>query len=81
MSIEVMNEDDGKVAGKPAVFKGTDYSLVRTIVALVLWLGAIHFNVALVLASLLLFPIHIAVVFVSSPRSLVSLLVLDSYQI
>ncbi|XP_042442514.1 diacylglycerol O-acyltransferase 2D-like [Zingiber officinale] len=61
MSIDVMNEDDGKVAGKPAVFKRTDYSLLRTIVALVLLLGAIHFNVALVLAALLLFPAHIAI--------------------
>ncbi|KAG6472821.1 hypothetical protein ZIOFF_070299 [Zingiber officinale] len=71
MSIEVMNEDDGKVAGKPAVFKRTDYSLLRTIVALVLLLGAIHFNVALVLAALLLFPAHIAIAFVSSRRSFV----------
>ncbi|KAH7674014.1 Diacylglycerol acyltransferase protein [Dioscorea alata] len=43
-------------AGSPAMFKGTDYSLPRTMVALALWLGAIHFNVVLVLVALLFLP-------------------------
>ncbi|PKA60384.1 Diacylglycerol O-acyltransferase 2 [Apostasia shenzhenica] len=45
---------------EPAVFRGTDYSLVRTMVALAIWLGTIHFNAVLVLASLLLLPPRVA---------------------
>ncbi|KAG2653462.1 hypothetical protein PVAP13_1NG458000 [Panicum virgatum] len=43
-----------------AVFRGTAYSPLRTTVALALWLGAIHFNAFLVLASLFLFPRRVA---------------------
>ncbi|RCV08050.1 hypothetical protein SEVIR_1G300400v4 [Setaria viridis] len=43
-----------------AVFRGTAYAPLRTTVALALWLGAIHFNVFLVLASLFLFPRRVA---------------------
>ncbi|XP_020090881.1 diacylglycerol O-acyltransferase 2-like [Ananas comosus] len=45
---------------EPAVFRGTEYSLVRTIVALAVWLGGIHLNVALVLTALLLLPARLA---------------------
>ncbi|CAA7397991.1 unnamed protein product [Spirodela intermedia] len=51
----------GAVAAEPSVFRGTAYSAVRTTVALAIWLGSIHFNVALVLAALLLFPSRIAI--------------------
>ncbi|CAA6661615.1 unnamed protein product [Spirodela intermedia] len=53
----------GAVAAEPSVFRGTAYSAVRTTVALAIWLGSIHFNVALVLAALLLFPSRIAIGF------------------
>ncbi|CAN6274690.1 unnamed protein product, partial [Urochloa humidicola] len=43
-----------------AVFRGTAYAPLRTTVALALWLGAIHFNAFLVLASLFLFPRRLA---------------------
>ncbi|KQK01007.1 diacylglycerol O-acyltransferase 2D isoform X2 [Brachypodium distachyon] len=42
------------------VFKATAYSPLRTTVALALWLGGIHLNVVLVLASLFLLPRRIA---------------------
>ncbi|WOL12036.1 diacylglycerol O-acyltransferase 2 [Canna indica] len=54
----VTGEGDGN--GEPAVFQGTEYSLLRTILALTLWLGAIHFNIALILAALLLLPAGLA---------------------
>ncbi|XP_066377059.1 diacylglycerol O-acyltransferase 2D-like isoform X2 [Miscanthus floridulus] len=44
---------DGE-GGEARVFRCTDYSLPRTTLALTLWLGGIHFNVLLVLASLFL---------------------------
>ncbi|KAG8094422.1 hypothetical protein GUJ93_ZPchr0012g22025 [Zizania palustris] len=47
------------------VFRGADYSLPRTTVALALWLGGIHFNVVLVLASLFLFPLRVAALVVA----------------
>ncbi|PNT75993.1 hypothetical protein BRADI_1g42650v3 [Brachypodium distachyon] len=47
------------------VFRGTNYSLPRTIAALVLWLGGIHFNVLLILASLFLFPLRVAALVVA----------------
>ncbi|THU67532.1 hypothetical protein C4D60_Mb05t25640 [Musa balbisiana] len=54
------NGDHRKGGETPAVFQGTEYSPFRTIVALALWLGAIHFNAALVLATLLLLPLRLA---------------------
>ncbi|XXG57491.1 hypothetical protein AAC387_Pa03g4629 [Persea americana] len=42
------------------MFNRTEYSLFHTIVALAVWLGAIHFNVALVLAALVLLPFRLA---------------------
>ncbi|KAJ0969397.1 hypothetical protein J5N97_022274 [Dioscorea zingiberensis] len=54
------NREDSAGPGSPAVFKGTEYSLVRTMVALALWLGAIQLNVALVLAALFLLPFRLA---------------------
>lgn len=50
--------DDGTT-----VFRGTAYSPLRTTVALALWLGAIHFNAFLVLASLFLFPRRVAALY------------------
>ncbi|KAG1359019.1 putative Diacylglycerol O-acyltransferase 2 [Cocos nucifera] len=52
--------DNPTGAGEAAVYRGTEYSVVRTIVALALWLGLIHFNVALVLTALLLLPARLA---------------------
>ncbi|KAM0942887.1 putative diacylglycerol O-acyltransferase [Dioscorea sansibarensis] len=54
------NGDDRSGVGSSAVFKGKDYSLPWTMVALALWLGAIHFNVALVIAALLFLPSRLA---------------------
>uniref|UniRef100_A0A0E0A8Y9 Acyltransferase n=1 Tax=Oryza glumipatula TaxID=40148 RepID=A0A0E0A8Y9_9ORYZ len=51
--------------GGATVFRGADYSLPRTTVALALWLGGIHFNVLLVLASLFLFPLRVAAMVVA----------------
>ncbi|BAF19444.1 diacylglycerol O-acyltransferase 2D [Oryza sativa Japonica Group] len=51
--------------GGATVFRGADYSLPRTTVALALWLGGIHFNVFLVLASLFLFPLRVAAMVVA----------------
>ncbi|TVU11390.1 hypothetical protein EJB05_44975 [Eragrostis curvula] len=47
-------EGEGDGGGGARVFRCTDYSLPRTSLALALWLGGIHFNVVLVLASLFL---------------------------
>lgn len=58
-----MDEGNGehrKGGETPAVFQGTEYSPFRTTVALALWLGGIHFNAALVLATLLLLPLRLA---------------------
>lgn len=65
-----MDEDEASVSGdmgpgaeaegEAAVFRGTEYSVVRTTVALALWLGGIHFNAALVLTALLLLPARLA---------------------
>jgi hypothetical protein len=53
------------------VFRATAYSPLRTTVALALCLGAIHFNAALVLASLFLFPRRLAALYgLASPPSL-----------
>lgn len=51
--------------GGATVFRGTNYSLPRTIAALALWLGGIHFNVLLILASLFLFPLRLAALVVA----------------
>ncbi|XP_006656043.3 diacylglycerol O-acyltransferase 2D isoform X2 [Oryza brachyantha] len=56
---------EGDGAGGPTVFHGAGYSLPRTTVALALWLGGIHFNVLLVLASLFLFPLRVAALVVA----------------
>jgi hypothetical protein len=63
---------NGAAAGQRAddgttVFRGTAYSPLRTTVALALWLGAIHFNAFLVLASLFLFPRRVAALY-AAPR-------------
>ncbi|KAL5225120.1 hypothetical protein ABZP36_011759 [Zizania latifolia] len=55
----------GAGEGGAMVFRGADYSLPRTTVALALWLGGIHFNVVLVLASLFLFPLRVAALVVA----------------
>ncbi|KAK8926359.1 Diacylglycerol O-acyltransferase 2 [Platanthera zijinensis] len=57
-------EDVRQAAASPFVCKGTDYSLFRTTVALAVWVGAIHFNVVLVLLSLLLLPARAGILFV-----------------
>ncbi|XP_073011037.1 diacylglycerol O-acyltransferase 2D [Typha latifolia] len=59
-----VNKGNGKAADavEPTVFQGTDYSLIRTTVALAVWLGAIHFNVALALTALLFLPLRLAAV-------------------
>uniref|UniRef100_A0A0D9VK62 Acyltransferase n=1 Tax=Leersia perrieri TaxID=77586 RepID=A0A0D9VK62_9ORYZ len=60
------NNNNGEYGGGEAaedgstVFRGTAYSPLRTTVALALWLGSIHFNAFLLLASLFLFPRRLA---------------------
>ncbi|GFP95345.1 diacylglycerol o-acyltransferase 2 [Phtheirospermum japonicum] len=44
----------------PVEFKGTPGSIIHTILALVLWLGSVHFNFLVVLFSFLFLPFHIA---------------------
>jgi hypothetical protein len=56
--------------GEAMIFRGSNYSLPRTIAALALWLGGIHFNVILILASLFLFPLRLAALCVPSPSYL-----------
>ncbi|KAM0903139.1 hypothetical protein ACQ4PT_018919 [Festuca glaucescens] len=53
------------VGGEAMMFRGSNYSLPRTIAALALWLGGIHFNVILILASLFLFPLRLAALVVA----------------
>jgi len=50
----------GEGGGDARVFRCTDYSLPRTTLALALWLGGIHFNGLLVLASLFLLSLRAA---------------------
>ncbi|KAH0462434.1 hypothetical protein IEQ34_010009 [Dendrobium chrysotoxum] len=57
---DTTGDDNRPTAAGPAIFQGTDYSTIRTTVALTLWLGAIHFNAVLIIASLLLLPARIA---------------------
>ncbi|XP_008802155.2 diacylglycerol O-acyltransferase 2D [Phoenix dactylifera] len=56
----VINDSAAAAAGEAAVYRGTEYSVIRTTVALALWLGLIHFNVAVVLTALLLLPARLA---------------------
>nr|CAB3467957.1 unnamed protein product [Digitaria exilis] len=51
---ETPGDGQGQEGEDARVFRSTDYSLPRTTLALALWLGGIHFNVLLVLASLFL---------------------------
>ncbi|XP_055804689.1 diacylglycerol O-acyltransferase 2D isoform X1 [Solanum dulcamara] len=60
-----MQEEDSVINQKPAPaspptpveFKGTDSgSLLHTVLALVLWLGSVHFNLLILLASFLFLP-------------------------
>ncbi|KAL5984987.1 hypothetical protein ACLOJK_038824 [Asimina triloba] len=53
-------QEEEAVMTELTVFRKTDYSLFHAIVALAVWLGAIHFNVAVVLTALLLLPIRLA---------------------
>ena len=53
-------EEMPEAEGEAMMFRGSNYSLPRTIAALALWLGGIHFNVLLILASLFLFPLRLA---------------------
>jgi hypothetical protein len=78
MGAETNGAGNGKAAAAveraedgSTVFRATAYSPLRTTVALALCLGAIHFNAALVLASLFLFPRRLAALYgLSSPPSL-----------
>ncbi|GJN28891.1 hypothetical protein PR202_gb17063 [Eleusine coracana subsp. coracana] len=58
-------EVEGDVGGGARVFRCTEYSLPGTSLALALWLGGIHFNVFLVLASLFLFSRRTAAIVVA----------------
>lgn len=49
------------VNAAPTIFTGTEYSVIGTTVALILWLGAIHFVVVTVLTALLFLPASLAV--------------------
>ncbi|XP_042407652.1 diacylglycerol O-acyltransferase 2D-like [Zingiber officinale] len=61
MGVAAAEGDDGVVNGDgPTVFRGTAYSFLRTNLALALWLGAIHFDAALVLVALLFLPLRLA---------------------
>ncbi|KAG6500795.1 hypothetical protein ZIOFF_040650 [Zingiber officinale] len=66
MGVAAAEGDDGVVNGDgPTVFRGTAYSFLRTNLALALWLGAIHFDAALVLVALLFLPLRLAAASVS----------------
>ncbi|KAG6494414.1 diacylglycerol O-acyltransferase 2D-like [Zingiber officinale] len=61
MGAESTDGDDGVVTGEgTTVFRCTTYSFLRTNLALALWLGAIHFDAALVLVAILFFPLRLA---------------------
>lgn len=58
----------GSVEETLTVFQGReDDSLIHSIAALTIWLGAIHFVVALVLTALLFLPLSLALTFVLLP--------------
>ncbi|KAG9456612.1 hypothetical protein H6P81_001120 [Aristolochia fimbriata] len=59
--MEVSQRDPPTAAEEPAVFRRTEYSMFHAIVALALWLGAIHFNVAVVLMAVILLPLRFAI--------------------
>ncbi|XP_068652073.1 diacylglycerol O-acyltransferase 2D-like [Aristolochia californica] len=58
--MEVSNIDPRTPAEEPAVFRRTEYSMFHAIVALAVWLGTIHFNVAMVLMAVILLPFRFA---------------------
>ncbi|CAM0912083.1 unnamed protein product [Alopecurus aequalis] len=58
-------EEEERPEGEAMTFRRSNYSLPRTIAALALWLGGIHFNVLLILASLFLFPLRVAALVVA----------------
>lgn len=57
-----MENDSGmsqpSAVDKPTVFKGKEESTIQTIAALAVWLGAIHFNVAVVLFAIFFLPLR-----------------------
>ncbi|KAJ6839905.1 diacylglycerol O-acyltransferase 2D-like [Iris pallida] len=55
-----MDSYDQPSVDDPTVFRRPEYSVVPTIVALLLWLGAIHFTAALVLTALFLLPLRLS---------------------
>lgn len=58
---------EGAAAPLPAEFKGSDEgSLIRSVTAMVIWLGTIHFNVVVVLLSFFFLPLHLTLLFVLS---------------
>ncbi|KAM7519926.1 hypothetical protein LguiB_018888 [Lonicera macranthoides] len=53
-------ETNGPPAPVPAEFKGSDDgSLIRSVTAILLWLGTFHFNVVVVLLSFFFLPLHL----------------------
>ncbi|PKA47342.1 Diacylglycerol O-acyltransferase 2 [Apostasia shenzhenica] len=59
---DVVGGEGAASAAGPAVFRGTEYSPVRSTVAVALVLGTIHLNAAIVVASLVFLPLRLAAV-------------------
>lgn len=55
----------GPSVGTAAEFKGTRGSIFHTSLALIVWLGSVHFNALIVLASFVFLPFTKALLFVS----------------